>query len=276
MLKVANDKLLSISEFAKLAGTTRRALIFYDQKDIFKPLKTKENGYRYYNYEQLYQIGFILGLRNLGLSVEEIKDYLSDSSSDALNKKLISLKNKIELRIQNLKQILDILRQKENDNFQLSDIDFYVVKECFLPDHDFWCSDFKVDCSEAEIASAYSQFYQELGAGVMANKNLSGFITDLPQAKANTYANSGFRIIKEKSYDQKVNIPIIGQNDGSYLIVKVENTGAGIEKGLAVIRKYAQDNNFKIGNELWQFNIGLNIEKLGLTRNSILAYEILK
>lgn len=31
----------------------------------------------------------------------------------------------------------------------------------------------------------------------MANKNLSGFITDLPQAKANTYANSGFRIIKK-------------------------------------------------------------------------------
>lgn len=31
-------------------------------------------------------------------------------------------------------------------------------KEMFLPDHDFWCFDFKVDCSEAEIASAYSQF----------------------------------------------------------------------------------------------------------------------
>ena len=117
-----------------------------------------------------------------------------------------------------------------------------MVKKCFLPDHDFWYFDFKVDCSEAEIASAYSQFYQELGAGVMANKNLSGFLTDLPQAKVDTYAN----------------------------------TGAGIEKGLAVIRKYAQDNNFKIGNDLWQFNIGLNIEKLGLTKNGILTYKILK
>lgn len=85
-------------------------------------------------------------------------------------------------------------------------------------------------------------FNQELGAGVMANKNLSGFLTDLPQAKVDTYAN----------------------------------TGAGIEKGLAVIRKYAQDNNFKIGNDLWQFNIGLNIEKLGLTKNGILTYKILK
>lgn len=168
------------------------------------------------------------------------------------------------------------MRQKGNDTFQLTDVDFYVVKECFLPDHDFWCSDFIVDCSKVEIASAYSQFYQELDARVMANKNLSGFLTDLPQAKANTYANSGFRIIKEKSYNQKVNIPIISQNDGNYLIVKVENTGAGIEKGLAAIRKYAKENNLKIGNDLWQFNIGLNIEKLVLIKNGILAYKILK
>ena len=40
----------------------------------------------------------------------------------------------------------------------------------------------------------------------MTTKNLSGFITDLPQAKANTYVNSDFRIIKEKSYNQKANI----------------------------------------------------------------------
>ena len=87
-------------------------------------MKIEETGYRYYSYEQLYQIGFILGLRDLGLLVEEIKDYLGDSSRDALNKKLIPLKNKIELRIQNLKQILSILRQKENDNFRLTNVDF--------------------------------------------------------------------------------------------------------------------------------------------------------
>lgn len=52
-------------------------------------MNIEENGYRSYSYEQVYQIGFILRLRDLGLSVEEIKDYLGDSSRDALNKKLI-------------------------------------------------------------------------------------------------------------------------------------------------------------------------------------------
>ena len=98
-----------------------------------------------------------------------------------------------------------------------------MVKKCFLPYHDFGCSDFKVDCSE----TTYSQFYQELGVRIMANKNLSSFLTDLPQAKADTYANSGFRIIKKKSYNPKVNITIITQTDGNYLMygfrVKVKN-----------------------------------------------------
>ena len=270
------EKLLSISEFAKLAGTTGRTLIFYDQKGIFTPKKIADNGYRFYDYGQLYQIGFILGLRDLGLSVEEIKDYLSDESSDALNKKLVPLKKKVELRIQNLKQILTILEEKETNNTQLTNTDFYVVKQCYLPERNFWCSDFKVDCSEQEIASAYSHFYQSLGTGVMANKMLSGFLTDLPQAKPGIYADSGFRIIKEKSYNQKVNVPVITQDDGDYLIVKVENSGEGIEKGISAIRKYANKNNLQIGDDLWQFNLGINIERLGLTKNSILAYQIMK
>lgn len=83
---MSDRKLLSISKFAKLAGTTRRTLIFYDQKGVFKPQKIADNGYRFYDYGQLYQIGLILELCGLGLSVDEIKDYLSDGSSDALNK----------------------------------------------------------------------------------------------------------------------------------------------------------------------------------------------
>ena len=108
----------------------------------------------------------------------------------------------------------------------------------------------------------------------MTNKMLSGFLTALPQAHANQYADSGFRIIKEKSYDDEVKIPIITQNDGEYIVAKVESTGIGIEKGLAAIRKYAEANDLELGDDLWQFNIGINIECLGLTKDSILAYAI--
>ncbi|MBB1079576.1 MerR family transcriptional regulator [Limosilactobacillus sp. STM2_1] len=267
--------LMTISQFAKIVGTTRRTLIFYDQKGIFKPVETMDNGYRYYSYGQIYQINFILGLRELGLSVEEIKDYLNDNNSESLNKRLGTLKEKVRLRIKSLQQVLAILDQKEENNLQLANVDFYVAKRCFLPLRDFWCSDFKVDCSEQEIAQAYSSFYQQLGTGVMANKSLSGFLTDLPQARANQYADSGFRIIKEKSFDNQVRVPVINQPSGEYVVAKVENSGQGIEKGLAAIRQLVADAHLKIGADLWQFNLGVDVKHLGLTENSILAYRIL-
>lgn len=270
-----DKQLMTISQFAKTVGTTRRTLIFYDQKGIFKPQKTMANGYRYYSYEQIYRINFILGLRDLGLSVENIKDYLNDNSSETLNRKLGELKEKVQTRIKNLQQVLTILNQKEEHNTQLTNVGFYVVKKIFLPCREFWCSDFKVDCSEKEIAQAYSNFYQRLGAGTMANSMLSGFLTDLPQAQANRYADAGFRIIKEKSFDSQANVPVISQPNGEYVVVKVKNDGAGIEKGLAALRAFVAQHGLKIGNDLWQFNLGVDIQRLGLTENSILAYQII-
>lgn len=269
-----NRNLMTISQFAKLVGTTRRTLIFYDQKGIFTPIKTLDNGYRYYDYSQIYQMNLILGLRELGLSIEEIKDYQDDNSSEALNKKLSELREKVSRRIKNLQQVLNMLDKKESDNTQLTNVEFYVVKECYLPTKEFWCSDFKADCSEQEIAQAYSRFYQELGAGIMANNMLSGFLTDLPQAPANKYADAGFRIIKEKSFDRQVNVPIINRPQGEYVVVKVKNDGEGIEKGLAAIRSYVRQHSLNISGDLWQFNLGIDVRKLGLTENGILAYQL--
>ena len=81
-------------------------------------------------------------------------------------------------------------------------------------------------------------------------------------------------IIKKKVYDDEVKIPILTQNDGEYIVVKVKNTEDGMEKGLTEIRKYAETNNLQLGDDLWQFNIGINIERLGLTKDSILAYIV--
>ena len=81
-----DQQLMTISKFAQAVGTTRRTLLFYDQQGVFKPAKTTANGYRYYSYDQIYRMNFILSLRSLGLSIEEIKNYLSDNDSQTLNK----------------------------------------------------------------------------------------------------------------------------------------------------------------------------------------------
>lgn len=71
--------MLKISEMAKLANTTRRTLIFYDEEGLFCPAEKNSAGYRYYQYDQLYELLFILGLRNLGVPVEKIKQLQSNN-----------------------------------------------------------------------------------------------------------------------------------------------------------------------------------------------------
>lgn len=186
------------------------------------------------------------------------------------------MREKVEQRVRNLQQILNNLKQREADNLSLTDTDFYTVKRSFWPERNFWCSDTNCDCTEEDLASAYSSFYQSLGTGIMTNSMLSGFFTDLPKAGPNKYAKSRFRIIKEKSANSKqMMIPVITQSEGDYLVVKVKNTEEQIEKGLSAIRKYANKNNLQIGNDLWQYNIGIKIKRLGLAENSILAYKII-
>lgn len=108
----------------------------------------------------------------------------------------------------------------------------------------------------------------------MVNKRLSGFLTALPQAQAGRYADSGFRIIKERDRTAATGVPMIAQPAGDYLITKAANTGEGIERGLAAIRQWATQHGLTLGDDLWQFNLGVDVTRLGLTENSILAYQI--
>lgn len=68
---------LSISEFAKKSGVQRKALIYYDQIELLKPAKVTANGYRYYHYHQLYTINKILFLKEIGMSLKEIKQHIT-------------------------------------------------------------------------------------------------------------------------------------------------------------------------------------------------------
>ncbi len=70
------DKLITAGEFAKLACTTKRTILFYDQKGVLKPYKVNSEGYRSYLERQILDYQRILLLSNLGVSLEEMRLHL--------------------------------------------------------------------------------------------------------------------------------------------------------------------------------------------------------
>lgn len=100
---------LTAGEFAKLAGTTKRTVQFYDQKGVLRPTKTNSNGYRFYEESQILDYQMILLLTNFGLTLTEIKSFLQGRGN--LSKLFENKKGKIEDQINNLQFVLTSLKK---------------------------------------------------------------------------------------------------------------------------------------------------------------------
>lgn len=75
---------LSIGQFAKRAGVSARTLRVYEEVDLIRSHVRGENGYRYYQLEQLELIHRIVAFKKMGFSLSEIKTLLeADKTLDA-------------------------------------------------------------------------------------------------------------------------------------------------------------------------------------------------
>jgi DNA-binding transcriptional MerR regulator len=86
------NNLLTIGEFATLAETTKRTVLWYEEKGILKPNQTNDDtGYRLYTTDQIIDFKAILLLRKLNFSIEETRNFLSKHNSPEV---LFNLKKK--------------------------------------------------------------------------------------------------------------------------------------------------------------------------------------
>lgn len=66
-----------IGELAKRCNVTSDTLRFYEKNGLLIPSGRSSSGYRLYNEENLTQIRFILKAKQLGLTLDEIKELLA-------------------------------------------------------------------------------------------------------------------------------------------------------------------------------------------------------
>ncbi|EPY11229.1 MULTISPECIES: MerR family transcriptional regulator [Paenibacillus] len=71
------EQLWKVGDLAKLTGLTLRTLRFYDQIGLFSPSAHSDSGHRLYNQADLSRLQQILSLKELGLSLEEIKSVVT-------------------------------------------------------------------------------------------------------------------------------------------------------------------------------------------------------
>lgn len=113
----------TVAELSKYTYITPRTIRYYDSIGLFKPTYIDEkNGYRYYNIEKLEELRLIHYMRYLDIPIKEIKKHLEkrdienyenilETHLEKTNNKikhLMSIKNKLENRMDSLKKIKSI------------------------------------------------------------------------------------------------------------------------------------------------------------------------
>ena len=117
-----------IGEFSTLSKTTIKTLRYYEKEKLLIPSYVDlETGYRFYETKQLLDLSKIISLRQIGLSIDNIRNILN---GDNIDKYLVNRKEEIEseLTITNdqLSRI-NYLLEGENMKYEI------IVKE--LPDY---------------------------------------------------------------------------------------------------------------------------------------------
>lgn len=72
----------TVQKLGQLAGISTRTLRYYDEINILKPARINSSGYRIYGQEQVDRLQQILFYRELGFSLDRIKEIVTSPSFD--------------------------------------------------------------------------------------------------------------------------------------------------------------------------------------------------
>lgn len=102
----------TVQKLASLAGISTRTLRYYDEIGILKPARINSSGYRIYGQAEVDRLQQILFYRELGVSLDQIKEIVTDPSFDGAaalmehRQKLLEKREQLDLLIANVEKTI--------------------------------------------------------------------------------------------------------------------------------------------------------------------------
>jgi DNA-binding transcriptional MerR regulator len=117
-------------EFSHLARVSKRLLQFYDEIGLLKPAYIDlQTGYRYYSAKQLPRLNRILSLKDLGFSLDQIREMLqAEISDEAIEGMLLLKKAEVEHTVLEELQRLHSIEARLQQNRLGDEVPDVVVK----------------------------------------------------------------------------------------------------------------------------------------------------
>ena len=110
---MGKQEYLSAGRFAALVGTTKETLFHYDEIGLFVPKRRGTNGYRYYAMDQIETFDVIGMLRELGMPLAEIRNYLEQRSPEKFGVLLEQEEKVVREKMQRLREMQRWIGEKK-------------------------------------------------------------------------------------------------------------------------------------------------------------------
>ncbi|MBC1474722.1 MerR family transcriptional regulator [Listeria grandensis] len=133
------NAILKIGELAQLMNVSIYQIRYFEEKGVFSPAYVDANGYHMYGLDEIYSLSNILLLRNLDISVPEIKTlmekYTPEESEQLLQTALSRLEDKI-IQLQHIKSQVETVLADAPSKQNTSQIKHYPERHFQQLKHD--------------------------------------------------------------------------------------------------------------------------------------------
>jgi DNA-binding transcriptional MerR regulator len=116
-MRLSNEDHMQISDLAEKLGITSRTIRLYEKMGLVEPPKRTEGKVRYYEKADVKRFKFVLKVKELGLSLEEMKELadLFDREQKVPNKIMPRLIELLDTHLNSIKQKVSTLQSLDKD-----------------------------------------------------------------------------------------------------------------------------------------------------------------
>ncbi|WP_397538604.1 MerR family transcriptional regulator [Rummeliibacillus pycnus] len=151
-------KFFTTGEFAKICHVKKQTLFHYDEIGLLQPEIKKENGYRYYSYQQ-YEVFIVIELmKDLNMPLKEIRNFLSNKTPEEAVQLLQNQLTQIENKIKKLNHTKTIVKTKMEKIQSAMNIDIEGITVEDLEQSVLLISNNILDVSDKEYLNTVSDF----------------------------------------------------------------------------------------------------------------------
>jgi DNA-binding transcriptional MerR regulator len=153
--RMDHNKYMTTGEFARRMGVTKNTLFHYDNIGLFLPEIVDTNDYRYYSIYQMEVFDTIIILKEMGMPLNEIKEFMDHRSPESLMELFEKEDKKITEQIKRLKYQQQFIRGRKEKMKGIWSIDFEHVFRKKFPNRYY----------------IYEEIRDETDAGILKNDN---------------------------------------------------------------------------------------------------------